>query len=111
MTRPKADSDPWLTDPISRDRVIAKTTVEGIRTIISLLRGIRDEIDESRALRQEVREMRKEMVGLTSALLSANIPLPERARGYEACPASGCALPSGHSDPHRPSTRDAARFA
>lgn len=103
MTRPKADSDPWLTDPISRDRVIAKTVVEGMRTIITLLRGIRDQMDETRSLREENRILRSEMADLARAVTMAGLPVPHKPREYPECEIPGCALPFGHNDPHRPS--------
>ena len=109
MTRPKADSDPWLTDPISRDRVIAKTVVEGMRSIIGLLRTIRDEnslakafADENRDLRAQLQELREEV----TLLRSAQVPHFKGGSRYAVypytkCPDERCSLPVGHLGNHR----------
>ena len=104
MTRKKADEDPWLTDPISRDRVIAKTVVEGMHSIIQLLRGIRNDLDESRALRDDIRRLEGHVRDLEAelALSRPNGARIRSAPSFEPCPKVGCGLPSGHTDPHRP---------
>lgn len=106
MTRPKADADGWLTDPISRDRVIANVVVKGIREIITLLRAMRDEQAVTRALEQENRELRGEIQDLWQAVhAQAGARLPTHKPLWEACPWSGCSLPSGHPGNHRGSLR------
>src|SRR4029077_8168929 len=105
MTRPKGDSDPWLTDPISRDRVIAKTVVEGMHTIISLLRGIREDLGETRALRDENRQMRAEIHDLWIALNGVGASAPRKRADYNECMSAGCSLPDGHLGNHRGSIR------
>lgn len=107
MTRPKADSDPWLTDPISRDRVIAKTVVEGMRTIIGLLRDIRDSAGETnRVLLRENQMLREQLIEAYRQTNSSPVVKPPR-RDYPPCEKVGCPLPLGHSDPHRGSLRSA----
>lgn len=106
MTRPRADSDGWLTDPISRDRIIAKTVVSGIREIIGLLRAMRDEQAETRALREENRELRREVHDLWTAVQPhTDSVTPKAVFGYNVCAMEGCALPDGHSGNHRGSMR------
>jgi hypothetical protein len=122
VTRPKADEDGWLTDPISRDRVIAEAVVRGMRNIELLLRGIRDDaITAYREVHEEIREVRDNVERdrwRTQTLLEIIAESPSvdpalRARAAEAlpqsakmrftpCPNHSCALPSGHTDPHRP---------
>lgn len=105
MTRPKADSDPWLTDPVSRDRVIAKTVVSGIREITVLLRGIRDgQAEEIRTLRRENTRLRGDLIAAyrESAHLSAGHKVDP---GFPPCEKEGCALPLDHFEPHLGSLR------
>lgn len=104
MTRPRADSEGWLTDPISRDRTIAKTVVEGIHQIITLLRGIRADLDESKALREDIRRLEGRLrdIEVEFAAQRPSGPLRGRRLDYESCPKPGCGLPSGHTDAHRP---------
>jgi hypothetical protein len=107
MTRPKGDTDPWLTDPISRDRVIAKTVVEGMRTIISLLRGIRDEMAEDRAYRAENSELRAQLADLQEQIDEYRAIKPPlmigkyRTAPYMQCENEDCSLPLGHRGNHR----------
>lgn len=129
MTRPKADTDAWLLDPITRDRQVANSVVRGIRTIEVLLRGIRDDLDESRTLRAEVsalmersayNEARAEALldlieGSHSIAPEAKGRARELVRGRSAafdfapCEIAFCGLPSGHRDPHRPRQRARAQ--
>lgn len=109
MTRPKADSDPWLTDMVTRDREVAKTVVYGFRTIISLLRDIRDVLgEESRASRTERQQMREEMAEMYRQIksLSQNSGSRVRAMPFEACDHARCSLPKGHLGNHRGFLRD-----
>ena len=106
MTRPKADADPWLTDPIARDKVVAKTVVAGIREIITLLRAIRDEAAETKALRAENQELRAEMSDLWRSMVGISGSSPSRRIDpYERCNIGHCALPDGHPGNHRGSVR------
>lgn len=94
---------------VSRDREIAKTVVYGIRTIISLLRGIRDEIaTENAELRREIRESRQETRDLWEQLARQGMtsrPKPSR-KGFEfGCEIESCSLPAGHAGNHRGSLR------
>ncbi len=114
MTRAKADSDPWLTDMVSRDREIAKTVVYGIREIIQLLRGIRDDLNQERAsllrenarLRDEISEAYREHAGRDSV---RPVTFDKRGPGFVSCEAHGCPLPMGHDEPHRGSLAAAHR--
>lgn len=108
MTRPKADSDGWLTDPVSRDREVSKAVVSGFRTIISLLRAIRDEQAESRALQVELRETRQEVRDLWEQLSRSQVKTPShfRTNDYPSCDEDRCSLPEGHLGNHRGSLRD-----
>lgn len=108
MTRPKADSDGWITDPIARDRVVAKTVVEGIRQIVRELRAIRDELGETRALREENRELRTEVHDLWLAhYAQGGGAVPKPKSQWPACEVEYCALPDGHPGAHRGSVRSA----
>ena len=105
MTRPKADTDPWLTDPVSRDRVIAKTVVEGFRQIILLLRGIReDALEENRQLRHENAQLRDDLMEMYRTRTTP-MPPPIRHTDLALCLTTGCALPEGHPGNHRGSIR------
>jgi len=106
MTRPKADSDPWLTDPISRDRVVAKATVHGIREILVTLREIRDDLGRTRALEAENREIRGELRDLWAAVRQQKgfVPQP-RPQMFPPCEREQCVLPEGHPGNHRASIR------
>lgn len=100
MTRPKADSDPWLTDMVTRDREVAKTVVYGFRTIISLLRGIRDETAANQtAMQREIRELRQEVIDLYSEVRKGQ-PV-KRSPSFVGCPKPECSLPDGHPGNHR----------
>lgn len=101
MTRPKGDSDPWLTDPIARDKVVAKTVVAGIREVIVLLRAIRDEGAETRALRAENRELRDEIRQLWQVQAGVPLTQTQRQRDWPQCEEARCSLPAGHSGNHR----------
>lgn len=105
MTRPKADSDGWLTDPISRDRAIAKAVVEGLSEIKMLLRGIRSDLDESLGMRQAMREVEDEVRDLRMALATSVGPPRERDLGYIKCLTPMCILPVGHNGGHQPSRK------
>lgn len=107
MTRPKADADGWLTDPISRDRAIAKVVVEGIREIIILLRAMRDERAVTTALETENRELRREVHDLWLAVHAQGISPPARRQTWPPCEVEYCALPEGHPGNHRGSVRSA----
>lgn len=104
MTRPRADSDPWLTDMVSRDKEIAKTVVYGIRTIITLLRDIKDgQAEEARILRQENARLRDDLLEAYRAA-SSMPPSPReirRANDVPPCEMAECSLPLGHFDAHR----------
>lgn len=110
MTRPKADADPWLTDPVSRDKVIAKTVVEGMRTIIGLLRTIRDEnaanraiLAENRSLREDIGDLQRELAllrGLIDGTSEHRRPR-HRTASYVPCSNESCSLPVGHPGNHR----------
>jgi hypothetical protein len=105
MTRPKADSDPWLTDMVSRDREIAKTVVYGIREIVVLLRGIRDgQAEEIKTLTRENARLRNELI---DAYRSYARPQTTKAAisDFPTCEAQGCALPQGHFEAHRGSIK------
>lgn len=108
MTRPKADSDPWLTDPVSRDREVSKAVVYGLRTIISLLRAIRDEqADESRVLRAELRNTQADIRDIWEYVATGGPTPPALATRppYPRCGVEGCSLPDGHFGNHRGSVR------
>jgi hypothetical protein len=106
LTRPKADSDPWLTDPVSRDRVIAKTVVSGMREIIVLLRGIRDgQADEIRALRRDNAHLRTDLIAAYRELAQVKSSPNHVDPGYPPCEKEGCPLPRDHYEPHRGSLR------
>jgi hypothetical protein len=103
MTRPKADSDPWLTDPIARDRVVAGTVVKGIRQIIVELRNIRDDLDESISLRNRLQDLEEDFrdfrmqVGQSIDLPAGSYP----TYAFEPCEQEVCSLPRGHRGNHR----------
>ena len=106
MTRPKADSDPWLTDPVSRDRVIAKTVVMGIREITVLLRGIRDgQADEARALRRDNARLRNDLIAAYRELAQVRSGEHQDRPDFPPCEKEGCPLPRDHFEPHRGSLR------
>jgi hypothetical protein len=91
---------------VTRDREIAKSVVYGLRTIISLLRGIRDELaDEQATMRRDIRELRQEVIDLWEAGVRRDGIAPPKTTSYEACENTYCALPFGHSGNHRPSLR------
>ena len=107
MTRPKADSDPWLTDPVTRDKHVAKIVVEGMRTIINQLRAIRDEIAESRAYREENQQLQGHIGDLEEriARLEAGRE-PVHTGKYRIAPYmkfedERCSLPLGHLGNHK----------
>lgn len=108
MTRPKADTDPWLTDPVSRDREVSKSVVYGLRTITSLLRGIRDDsVLTQQSMQREIRELRQEVIDLWQANADMRGKQPARRTDFEACPEGVCSLPGGHQGNHRASIRRA----
>lgn len=111
MTRPKADADGWILDPIARDRIVAKEVVYGIRQMTLLLRGIRDDMVESRALRDrieeletEVRDVRSEMASLRAGSGGQRVT----TQRWTPCSDPQCSLPSGHTDNHRGRRHDLA---
>jgi len=76
-----------------------------MRTIISQLRAIREEISESRAYREENLLLRGRIGDLEDRIgrLETNgaVGIRRRARGYSPCIIEECSLPLGHMGNHR----------
>lgn len=111
MTRPRADSDGWLTDPISRDRVIAKAVVDGLRNITVLLRDIRNDLTATNLeMRVEMRMMREDLYDLRRRVgVVPDAPPKVSGDSWEHCSIVGCSLPVGHYGAHRGSRRGTGR--
>jgi hypothetical protein len=91
---------------VSRDREIAKTVVYGMRTIIGLLRDIRDDLAAREAYEDEIRSLRAQITDLSEAVSkSRGNSGPSRERDYSVCLIRGCSLPQGHWGNHRGSIR------
>jgi uncharacterized membrane protein len=90
---------------VSRDREIAKTVVYGIRTIISLLREIRDELGARRQYEDEIRALHSRIGDLSDAVARSHSGVGRESRRYTSCDVRGCSLPKGHLGNHRGSIR------
>ena len=104
VTRPKADADPWLSDMVAREREVSRTVVYGIRTVISLLREIRDNAaEESRALRRENAQLRDDFIAFQRQMLGTTATTHRPL--LPPCDDPRCGLPLGHPGNHRGSLK------